>query len=215
MVYNARTRTLNDVYRAVKRVFGDESAVVLEDEDLRTWTNQGQQYISSEIKSLKARSTAITQADVEVYSFPDMQIRQIEAVHLDGRLIRNLPFQEAERTILDTDPRREDKGEPEFWYMWDDELFFYPVPEEGHVLELFYTRYPRELTSADETLDVPDKQFDTLVNYVLKKAYEMSEDMPAAQYKQGEIQDALMKQSEEEYQAQHMSFPTIREVPLG
>jgi hypothetical protein len=39
--------------------------------------------------------------------------------------------------------------------------------------------------------------------------------MPAAQYKQGEIQDALMKQSEEEYQAQHMSFPTIREVPLG
>lgn len=83
MVYNARTRTLNDVYRAVKRVFGDESAVVLEDEDLRTWTNQGQQYISSEIKSLKARSTAITQADVEVYSFPDMQIRQIEAgIHL-------------------------------------------------------------------------------------------------------------------------------------
>lgn len=215
MTINSKTKTYGDLSQRVKRAFGDESGVQLEDEDIRTWANEGMLQLVNDNKILKSKATTITVIGTRMYDFPTQNIRQIESIHVGGRLVPNISFQEAENTLLQIDPDFEQTGTPNYWYVWDEEFYFWPTPDTELSIDLYYTRYPTELTGdPSQLLDVPDKWYSPLINYVLQKAYEMDEDWAAAQVKQGQFKDALMLQSEEEYLGQHLSFGVIREVDI-
>jgi len=214
MSLNERTKSFEDLSRVVKRVFGDESGVQLEAEDLRTWTNDGMQYLVTTNKILKARATATTIPGEDTYSFPDLMIQQIETINLDGSYLMPMSFQEAQSTIQAGDPYRAQGGVPVLWYRWDDQFYLWPTPDAAHVLEVYYTRYPRPVTVPSDMLDIPDKWFATLVNYVLMRTYEMDENYAAVQMKQAEIAQALELQAEEEYAVENLSYNVVREVPL-
>ena len=60
MGYAAPTKTWGDVVANVRRSFGDESGVQLEEGDLLRWINQGQYEIARQNKILKAKGVSTT-----------------------------------------------------------------------------------------------------------------------------------------------------------
>jgi len=61
-------------------------------------------------------------------------------------------------------------------------------------------------------LDVPDRFYNAVVDYVMSKVYEMDEDMQASQMAEQRFRAALENQMEDERQAQHLTYPVIIET---
>ena len=80
-------------------------------------------------------------------------------------------------------------------------------------LTLYFTAYATELTGdTSQSLDVADKFYNAVVDFVLMKCYEMDEDMQASQMAEQRFRAALENQMEDERQAQHMTYPVVIET---
>lgn len=204
------TRTYAQVSRAVKRTFGDEAGVQISNEDIVQWANDAQQAINTKNKIFKAKSTALTVAGQASYAFPVELIQQVESLTYDGVPLQNVEMASAQRSIQASDPHQEEVGTPVAWYEWAGEFTLFPAPDEVKNLVLYYTRYPTPLTGDDnQELDVPDKYYQAVVDYVLWKCYELDEDWNGAQLKEQQFRAALEEQAEEEREAAHMTYPVI------
>ena len=207
------TKTFGALVQDIKRTFGDESGVQLDNADIARWANSAQQEIVTSNKSIKAKSTLPTAIGVSSYTFPALKIHQIEVLHYDNMRLENLPFAEAERVIISQDPQQIETGTPAFWYEWDGELTVWPKPDAVKNLTLYCTVYPTELTGdVAQLLDVADKFYNAVVDYVMMKCYEMDEDMQSSQMSEQRFRAALEGQMEDERQAQHMVYPAIIET---
>lgn len=207
------TKSFNDLLQDIKRLFGDEAGVQLDNTDVQRWANAAQMEIVTQNKALKAKSTLPTVIGTSSYTFPDVKIQQIEALHYDNVRLENVPFAEAERYIISNDPNQDQTGTPAFWYEWDGELTVWPKPDDVKNLTLYYTAYPETLTGdVSQLLGVPDKFYNAVVDYCLMKAYEMDEDMNASQMAEQRFRAALESQMEDERQAENMTYPVILET---
>lgn len=207
------TRTFADLKQMVKRTFGDESGVQLEDADILRWANEATQNIAVLNRLLREKGTTPVAIGTYDYEFPSNSISQINSLHLNGQRLSPVEFQDAEMTFLMTDPKREAVGTPLYWWFWGDTVTLWPTPDAAGTLTLYYTRNPVRLTGGDsETLDVPDKHYQTVVDYVLWRAYEMDEDWQASAAKEQQYRGSLSEQKEEEFITADMSYPVIREV---
>lgn len=207
------TRTFGVLLQDVKRLFGDEAGVQVENSDIQRWANSAMTEIVSNNKAIKAKSTLPTAVGTASYTFPAVKIQQIEALHYENVRLENVPFAEAERYIISNDPQQTSSGTPIFWYEWDGELSLWPKPDAVGTLTLYYTAYATELTGdTTQFLDVPDRFYNAVVDYVMSKVYEMDEDMQASQMAEQRFRAALENQMEDERQAQHMTYPIIMET---
>ena len=208
--FSTITRTVGEVMLSVKRKFGDESGVQLEDSDIVAWINDAQEAIVTKNKILKARSRITAMEGQASYTFPNENIHQIESVLYNGRRITNMSTAQAEEVISETDPEGVEQGEPQFWYEWAGELTFWPIPNIGGSITLRYTAKPAKVDGGSTTLlSVPDSYYQDVVNFVLKQAYEMDENESMMQAKGQEFEASLAARGEEERTAQSMTYDTI------
>lgn len=207
------TKTYGALAQDVKRRFGDESGVQLEDADILRWANDGQQQIVTENKVLRSKATSPLVAGTYDYDFPSIDIHAITSIHVNGSPIRNLPFEDAEQTIMASDPDRTQAGTPAFWFLWDDTFTLWPTPDANGTITLYFTRPATALTgNPSDLLDVSDKYYSALVNYVLQQAYEMDEDWQASQAKEAQFKTALAEQREEDFLAADTFYSVVNEV---
>lgn len=207
------TKTFGTLVQDIRRTFGDEAGVQLDNEDIKRWANAAQMEIVNNNKAVKAKSTLPTAVGTGDYTFPDVKIQQIESLHFDNVRLESLPFAEAERIIISSDPQGVQQGTPSFWYEWDGTLSLWPKPDAVKNLTLYYTAYPDDLTgSTAQLLSVPDKFYNAIVDFCLAKAYEMDEDLNASQMAEQRFRAALENQMEDERQGQNMTYPVIIET---
>ena len=214
MVINQRTKTVGDVFSEVKRAFGDESGVQLTDADLFRWVNAGQLDIVSKSKLLKAVAQTDIVANQGFYEFPSVAILEVESLHVNGVPTPALTFVEAEEYILKFDPERKDVGTPKIWYSYAEKIFLWPVPDASYAkgLTLYYTPAPVVVSTVGDTLSLPDKYFNTLVQYVLYKAYEMDENFEASSIKMQEMMTNLADFAEDETKVLNRTYGHITVV---
>lgn len=206
------TRTYSQVTRAVRRIFGDEAGVQLDSEDILQWANDAQQEINTKNKIFKAKATTPSVVGQATYTFPDESIQQVESILFDGSPVAPIEMPTAEHEIEAMDPQAEATGCPLVWYEWAGEFTLYPVPDAVKTITLRYTRYPTPLTGEPtQLLDVPDKYYQAVVDYVLWKSYELDEDWNGAQLKEQQFRTALETQAEEERDVAHMTYPVIQD----
>lgn len=197
----------------VKRRFGDESGVQLENADILRWANDGQQQIVTENKVLRSKATTPIVIGTYDYTFPSTDIHSVTSIHVDGTPLRNIPFEDAEQTIMVSDPTRTQSGTPLLWFLWDETFTLWPTPDSAGTITIYFTRPPVPLTgNPDQILDISDKYYPALVNYVLQQAHEMDEDWPAAQAKEAQFKTALAEQREEDFLAADNFYPIVTEV---
>lgn len=211
MSYNNPTKTVANVANSVKRLFGDESGVQLVDNDIITWTNEAQQAIADSTKVLKAKATTSMVAGTNTYSLSSItpKILQIESLLVNGRRIGNMSVAQAEETISQSDPLAEEEGFPAFWYEWAGEITFWPKPNLNAEILIRYTANPDVVSALTDLLSLPDEFFSDVVNFVLKRAYEMDENESMMNYKRQEFENSMMELTDEERQAQNMTYETL------
>lgn len=207
--FSPSSRTLSEIMVSVKRTFGDESGVQLEDADIIRWTNDAQDTIVNRNKVLKAKASTTSVAGEDSYSFPTENIHQVDSIHYDGVRLENIPFAEAERTLFAGKGSQPAEGAPACWYEWAGRFTLWPTPKEEGEITLYYTRRPQRLTSQSDSLSLPDKYYQIILDYVLMRAYEMDEDLSAAQGKKDFFDQALNSFGEEERAAQNMTYDVI------
>jgi len=211
MSYNSPTKTVGDVYDAVKRMFGDESGVQLTNTDIVRWVNEAQVDLASQNQIIPAVATLPVTANVATYDLSGVtpRIDSIASILLDGRRIGNIPISQAEESISLSDPDGVEIGAPQFWYEWAGEITFWPKPGQNYTMTLRYTAEPTDVTvNAADVLSVPDECFTDIVNFVLMKAYEMDENPEMMAVKQAEYSSSVAERGETERQAQTMTYET-------
>lgn len=209
MSYSPPSRLASEVMTAVKRQFGDESGVQLEDADLIRWINDAQDVIVAKTKVTKAKSSIAATANQASYTFPSENIHQIESIHYDSNRIPNMSFPEAEEYIFSADPEQVAFGNPVLWYEWAGTFTFWPAPDATKNIDLYYTKRPTRVTTGTDLLSLPDKYYQDVVRYVLQQAYEMDEDLGSAQAKGQQFEASMNEFSEEDRTAQNMTYNTI------
>lgn len=210
------TRTADEVALDVKRIFGDESLVELKASDLLRWTNAAQREIASSHKALRGKASHNLVAGQSVYVIPsNSPVSQIEGVHIEGKPLRGISFQFAQERILQDDPELDSKGEPKFWYEWDGDLYIHPAPETDVTdgMELFYVAYPQNLTSAIQNLQVPDRFYNQIVDYVLAQAYRLDENWQATAYQDARFRDSMNRHLAQEDIVDAQFYPTKVVLP--
>lgn len=212
MTLRPSTRTLGDVKSRVRRSFGDEASVQINDSDLIAWANDAQSLIVDKNKSLKAVADSMSVKGQAEYTFPSPQISQVEAILYDGQPLKNVDIAVAMNTIMRDDPLQEDEGTPLSWYEFAGKFVLYPKPGEEKQIRVFYTKYPEDLVTDSQLLSVPNKYFNAVVDYCLWKAYELDEDWQAAAAKENHFRISLEEQSEEEREAENITYPVIQDV---
>lgn len=214
MTLRPTTKKLSDLLQEIKRLFGDEAGVQINDNDITRWANEAQMSIVTANGALKAKSTLPSVVNQGTYTFAGLNIQQIASLHYDGQLIPNTPFAEAERLLMLKDLQQATPyGTPEMWYEWAGEFTLWPAPAAVKDITIYYTAYPAVLTGdPSQALSMPDKWYPAIVNYIMSKAYEMDEDHQASQVAEQRFQTSLNMQSGEEREAQDMAFPVIQEV---
>lgn len=210
-MYGPPTRKVAEVMTAVKRQFGDESGVQLEDTDIVRWITDAQDKINYDNKVLKSTATIPSVVMQGTYTFPAQQVLQIESIHYKGVRIPNIPFAQAEETLIGADPTASAQY-PEYWYEWGGTFTFWPLPQDSQDITVYYTQMATPVPAnwdVDTLLSLPDKYFADIVAYVLQQAYEMDEDWQASGAKAEQFKLSVDAKAEDERRAQDMTFATI------
>lgn len=210
------TKTGEDVATDVKRIFGDEALVELKSTDLLRWVNAAQREVASSNTVLRGKASHDIVAGQALYEIPlSAPIAQIEGVHVEGIPLKGVSFSTAQETILRNDPELEAAGQPKIWYEWDGDLYLYPAPEASvsDGLTLYYIAYPSTLTSLTQTLSVPDRFYNQLVDYALAQAYRLDENWQATAYQDARFRDSMNRHLAKEDIVDAQFYPTKVVLP--
>jgi hypothetical protein len=199
MGLNTTTKTVQNIFSDTRRTFGDESSVQITDEDMLRWINTAQREILISNKILKTVGTTDVLGNVSEYSLSDLDIVTIQSIHYNGRKLEWRSFQDAEEYIMSSDPLKTATADPSMWYEWGGIINLYPVPQNDAPagLKIYYIKEPPAVT-VDSTLIVPDAYYETVLQFVLSKAYELDEDPTNSQFKLTQYTERLNTLSEQE-----------------
>lgn len=210
------TKTADDVATDVKRIFGDEALVELKNTDLLRWINAAQREVSTSNTALKGKASHNLVEGQTLYTLPlDSPVQSVVGVHVDGIPLRGVSFQSAQESVLRDDPEQDSTGAPKIWYEWDGDLYIYPAPAESKTdaLELYYIAYPTNLTSLSQTLSVPDRFYNQVVDYVLAQAYRLDENWQATAYQDARFRDSMNRHLAKEDIVDAQFYPTKVVLP--
>jgi len=208
-----RTKTVANVFNAVKRQFGDESGVQITDEDILRWINAAQLEIVSRNAELNTATAILNsvenQADYAlVEQIPD--IFNIQSIHFRNRKIPNLTFQEAE----DRNGSFESTADaPEYWFTRNGIVTFYPAfaGSEESAIKVYYNKRPTDVSTTSDLLSVGDNYYNSVINFCMKQAYLLDENGQLATLVGTDFDNSVMLM-QQRTQPQNNHYPYIQEV---
>jgi hypothetical protein len=206
------TRTGTQVADAVKRQFGDPDGRQINDFDILGWINLAQQDIVSQNPLLKETGQTNVIKGQDLYTYPTQNIQYIEALHYDGVPLEPYSFQEAQSYILSNLPESgSPEGIPTIWYERAGQVYIFPKPNKNitNGLRMYYVEQPADLTVLTNTLSVPNRYFQRVVDLVLARAYQLDENWEAAAYKQQEYVNAMTLLENQENVVQTNTYPSV------
>lgn len=206
MVAPIATKTVNDMVTDVKRQFGDEASVQITTNDIIRWINEGALEILSKNPFRQAVSTTSTVAGTQNYDMP-ADIFQMIGVQYDTKFLTAVSMEGLKEQ---TGSYQTNQGYPEFWYMFANTIYLWPVPNAVKTLTLYYSQAPTGVTSTGDLLPVPDRYYSRLRDFCMSRAAELDEDTPTAMAQRKLFEDKLNEMSNLE-NVQQGAFHVVRD----
>lgn len=216
------TLTVLDVKTRVKRKFGDESGVQLNDADIIRMINDAQRKIASRNDSILEKSaTADTAAGVQEYSFPADMLK-LKGLSYKGtgetayRPMRGMQsLTEMNMYIDGWDADTSSRGVPGVFAVHAGKFLVYPIPQDTIVaaFKVYYCRKPTDMVSDSDVLDLPELYHTIVVDSVLQDAYEMDEDWNAAAAKSAQTNQDIDRLKDSDEWLKRDTYPIITVRP--
>lgn len=209
------TKTGADVGVDVKRIFGDEDAVQITDADILRWINSAQRSIVATNPILQMTANHDIIAGQDAYTFPSDRVQYVQALYYDGMPLEAYSYPEAQEYVITYDPDKVATSDPQIWYQWGQTITLYPKPRTTITdgLRVDFVAIPAELTNLNQTLSLPDRYFETIVNYVLQKAHQTDENFDGANYVRSQYSEGLAQLSEQENRVSLRVYPRMTVRP--
>lgn len=179
---------LSDVKIAVKRMFGDQSGVQLEDTDITRWVNEAQREVVRQNEEvLQKISLADIVANQNLYDLPSDHfvlhtVRYKSSTAINYRKLMGMSLVQFDTYVDGWDTGNNFKGDPQIFCVQADQIAIFPSPIQSSTggLKLIYSRTPSTIDSNNDELDLPVAYQDAVVNYCLRQAYIMDENPEGA-----------------------------------
>lgn len=184
------TRTVADVMTYTKRQFGDESGAQLVDSDIIRWINQAQMEIVNKTPIIQATATQTTVPGTQKYPIP-ADLIQLESVSFGNNYLQQTDFDTIRAQSNANGTYQADC--PQYWYVWANQIYLWPVPSTAKTLEVNYSKAPTAVTTGSDLISLPDRYFDRICEYVMSKAYELDEDWQGHTVNKQAFEDKLME----------------------
>ena len=197
-----------DILSRVKRQFGDESGAQITDEDIIRWVNDGQNEIAQMHDLLEATATAYTVDGKVDYDLPPNMV-SLKSVYYDDRKLENLSTQEFDEWIRQWNDGSKGSGDSWVYTSWGNKVTLFPAPSERKALRLVYSCFPAPVETSTDTLNIPTRYHNRLVEYVLQQAYELDENFEAAAYKANQLSNSMSQVLGDEQWDEKAEYPTI------
>lgn len=206
---------VSEIGMRVKRQFGDEAGVQIDDADIIRWVNDAQKEISSAQSILETSATTSVVAGTESYALPS-DVQNLISIWCGGIKLEAMSMREAEERILKIgDNSVQPNGVPEIVWIWAETMHLWPIPSTSIAggLKVFYSRFPVEVTSINDEPELDPKYHNIIVDYCLQQAYELDEDWQASQTKASQVSENLSGLANDEKWTVQGTYPMITVLP--
>lgn len=209
---------VQEIITRVQRTFGDESGVQINNTDIISWINDAQEEIVDANESLmETTASADSVANQAEYDFPS-DLSMFRSMKYKGFRLKYMSFNEFNEYLdgygAPSGTSQFGPGTPEVVMVWENKITVFPTPNESVTggFTIYYMRHPSHVTTVADTPDVPVQYHRAIVDYCLKRAYELDEDSQKQQIKAAEFQTKMMQQNgrnqrEEEYYGRITTLP--------
>lgn len=183
---------VQDVVTRVRRIFGDEAAVQVTDDDIMRWINDGQ------IEVIKHNDGALQKTDLidivanqAQYDLPTdlMILRSLRYKFADMLSFSALKYknmQEFDDSIDGWDGTAVSAGSPLFFTMYEGKIILFPIPDQSLVdgIKVLYNQKPTDVNDLADALALPLIYHNTILKYCMWQASLLDEDHePALMYR--------------------------------
>lgn len=128
---------------------------------------QAELEIARETKMLEGKDTSLTTtAGTQSFSYPT-GVLEIKRIEVNGSKLKKIDFREDDAlTLLNSTSTT--RGTPLYYYDWAKTIYMRPLPDtSAQTIGIFYYKEPAIVTSASQTLEIPNLFHMCIVDYVV------------------------------------------------
>lgn len=175
---------VSDVITRVRRTFGDEAAVQVQDADIIRWINDGQvEVIKNNDGALQKTGYINLVANQAQYTLPTdlMILRSLRYKYPDMLSYTRIMYknmQQFDESIDGWDGTTYSTGNPAFFTMYEGLAILFPIPDTSVIsgLKVLYNQKPADVTVIGDALALPLIYHNTIVKYCMWQASLLDED---------------------------------------
>jgi hypothetical protein len=210
---------VQDVANRVRRTFGDEGGVQIQDADILRWVNDAQLQISSDneelLETVATSDIVLGQAD---YTTPT-NMNVLRSLMYNNFRLRGLSFAQFNEYIdgfkATTSQGGYGNGTPEVYMVYGGTITLFPTPNQNITagLRIYYSKHPASVGTLADGLGVPDRYHNAVVQFCLQQAYELDENADMAVLKGQQFAGQVQKLKDQEKVSTTEYYPTITTMP--
>lgn len=213
------TLSVQEIALRVRRTFGDDDGVQIQDSDIFRWVNGAQRQICTNneelLETVATSDIVVGQAD---YSTPP-DLNVLRSLMFNNFRIRGLSFAQFNEYIdgfkATVSQGGYGNGNPEVYMLYGGTITLFPTPNKSITsgLRIYYSRFPVTVTSMADNLTVPDRYDESVIQFCLREAYEMDENADMAVLKANQFDSQVQKLKSQEKRSTTEYYPSITTLP--
>lgn len=213
---------IQDVTTRIQRTFGDEAAVQVSQSDVYRWINDAQREACMQHENLLQKVAYVTGVvGQNEYSLPTdcltvngIYYRESSSATVSYYKMQFLSISDFNDYCDGWSGPDYGNGLPQVYTRGDTtegKFVVFPPPDAAYTnaFKINYARYPTDVASLSDPIDLPVYYHNYVVEFCLMKAYEMDEDWDSAGKKAAYVQAALDFNNNREGWFGRESYPTV------
>ena len=209
---------LSEIKYQVKRQFGDNVGVQINDADITGWVNNAQREIANVNDDLlQTTASADVLQGISTYDFPD-DLRLLKEIQYNSLIMRGMSPQAFSEYIDGyANPSNYSQGNPVVYKIWNRQFTVFPTPSSSATLvagfTIRYLRNPVPVVNDSDSVEFADGYGNHIIEYCLAMAYELDADWAAAQQKRSQFTQGINGLKERDNYLSRDKYPTISVRP--
>jgi hypothetical protein len=208
---------VSDVITRVRRVFGDEAAVQVQDADIIRWINDGQiEIVKNNDSALQKIGFVDLVANQATYALPTdllilRSLRYKYSTDLSFTNLRYKNMQEFDEVVDGWDGTAFGPAPPQVFTMYEGKAILFPTPDQSFVggLKVLYNQKPADVVGTSDAISLPLIYHNTIRSYCLWQASLLDDDRDPAILYRSDFQDDMKNLQNNENTDAVATYPII------